>query len=152
MKTKYEEELNFHWFLSAVLLLEIIIIAILIFMNFGFKLNGFTSFFVAIELFLLIIFWNFRKLKILVTDEILEFGFGIFNKRFPRKDIISCKPVEIRFGHSYYGIGIRFGWNNTILYNTRFGKAVRIKVRNHERDFVVTTNNPKKLCNALRKR
>jgi hypothetical protein len=150
MGIKYKEELSFNIGLSALLLFPIIIIAALIIMDFGLVLSDTTSFFVAIELFLIIVFWNFRKLRIIITDEFLEFGFGIFNKRFNRKEIISCKPVEIRFGHSYFGIGIRFGWNNTILYNTRFGKAVRIKVRGHQRDFVVTSDNPKKLCNVLR--
>ncbi len=151
MAIKYREELKFNIGLSALLLFPIIIIAALIIMDFGLVLSDTTSFFVAIELFLILIFWNFRKLKIRVTDESLEFGFGIFKKRFLRKDIISCKPVEIRFGHSYFGIGIRFGWNNTILYNTRFGKAVRIKIRGHQRDFVVTTDSPQKLCSILRK-
>jgi hypothetical protein len=150
MKTKYNEELTFNIRLNALFLLLIVIIGILIFANFGLSLTDTTAFFVAVELFLLIIFWNFRKLKILITDDFLEFGFGIFKKRFPKKDITSCKPFEVRFGQ-YFGIGIRWGFNNTVLYNTRFGKAVRIKVRNHKRDFVVTTNYPKKFCNALRK-
>lgn len=147
---KYEEELTFDLRLNALFLLLIVIIGILIFANFGLSLTDTTAFFVAIELFLIIIFWNFRKLRIIVTDEFLEFGFGIFSKRFKRKEIISCKPFEVRFG-DYFGIGIRWGFNNTVLYNTRFGKAVRIKVKGHQRDFVVTTDYPKKFCNVLRK-
>lgn len=151
MKTEYKEELSLHPLLSGLLLALILIIAFLIFINFGLTLSDTTSFLTAVELFLVVIWWNFRNLNILVTDKYLEFGFGIFSKRFLRKDIVSCKPFDIRFGQ-YFGIGIRFGLlNNTILYNTRFGKAVRIKIRNHKRDFVITSDNPRKLCSALKK-
>lgn len=148
---RYEEEISFHPIFSGLLLTLILIIAFLIYANFGLTLSDTTSFLVAIELFLTIIWWNFRKLNILITDEYLKFGFGIFSKRIPRKEIVSCKPFDIRFGQ-YFGIGIRFGWlNNTVLYNTRFGKAVRIRIKNHKRDYVITTDDPKKLCTALKR-
>jgi len=39
-------------------------------------------------------------------------------------DIISCEPVELKFSN-YLGIGIRFGLDGTIAYNTRFGKGIK---------------------------
>lgn len=150
MKIRYEEVQKLDKRLSALLLALILIIAVLNFVNFGFNRPNLMSVSVGlVEVFLIFILLSFLKLKIIVTDEFLEFGFGIFKKKILRKNIISCKSVEIRFGQ-YFGIGIRLGLNNTILYNTRFGRAVRIKVKGQQRDFVVTTDNPKKLCSTLK--
>jgi hypothetical protein len=72
----------------------------------------------------------------------------LFRRSFKLKDIISCKPVKISFG-DYLGMGIRLGWDGSIAFNTRFGNAVRIKIKKH-RDYVLTCNNPRKLCRVLK--
>jgi hypothetical protein len=50
----------------------------------------------------------------------------------------------------YWGIGVRLGMDGTICYNSRFGKGVRIKIRDKRKDYVLTSNNPQALCQALR--
>jgi hypothetical protein len=149
MTIRYEEEQTFHWALLSLLLALIFI---------GFVMNAevakpgnVTLAINLVEIFLIFMLLNFLRLKIVVTDKALEFGFGVFRKTIQRSKIVSCRPFDVRFGQ-YFGIGIRLGLNNTILFNTRFGKAVRIKIRGHGRDYVVTTDHPEKLCRALKKR
>ncbi|HEX9912846.1 MAG TPA: hypothetical protein VGB01_06340 [candidate division Zixibacteria bacterium] len=113
-----------------------------------------TPFWVAPFLILLgilffFIFINFRILEIKVQGRFLEFGFGIIKKKILRSDIVSCEKSSITFWR-YGGIGIRLGMDGTVCYNTRFGKGVRIKVKNKKRDYVLTSDNPQALCQALK--
>ena len=104
---------------------------------------------IVLEVFFIFAFVNFYKLKIEINDEYLEFGFGLIKTRFQRQDIISCEPYRLRFGN-YLGIGIRIGFNRTIAFNTRFGKGVRIQIKDKKRAYVLTSNDPRALCEALR--
>lgn len=105
---------------------------------------------VVMEGVFIFVFLNFYKLSIKVGNEFLEFGFGLIKKRFRKEDVISCEPYQLKFGN-YLGMGIRFGRDGTIAYNTRFGKGVKTQVRGKKRAYVLTTNNPEALCGALRK-
>jgi len=148
---KYKESVKFDArFYGILVLLTVIIISLDFYLYSIYPPDLVTLIADSTVIFLVFMLVNFRKLDIIITDRHLEFGFGIFKKRILINRIVSCKPFDVRFGQ-YFGIGIRYGLNNTILYNTRFGKAVRIKVKGSKRDYVVTSNNPKKLCNALRK-
>lgn len=144
---RYREDLVFHPILFCLLLVPILIIAVLDYQIPKTETANITL--IVVEAFLIFILANFYKLKIRITDEALEFGFGIFRKKIPRTKIVSCKPFDIKFGQ-YLGLGIRLGWNRTVLYNTRFGKAVRIKVRGRKMDYVITSNNPKRFCAVLK--
>jgi hypothetical protein len=108
-----------------------------------------TPFLILIGLFLVFMFVNFRNLKIRVQGRFLEFGFGIFRKKIPLSDIVSCEESQVSFGR-YWGIGIRLGTDGTICYNTRFGKGVRIKTKEKRKDYVLTSNNPQGLCQAMK--
>lgn len=108
-----------------------------------------TPFLILIGLFLIFMYVNFRSLEIKVQGGFLEFGFGIFKKRFLLTDIISCEETKITFGE-FLGIGIRRGLDGTICYNMRFGKGVRIKIRDKKKDYVLTSNNPQALCQAIK--
>src|SRR3990170_3910056 len=94
-------------------------------------------------------FVNFRSLEIKVQGRFLEFGFGIFRKKIPLSDIVSCEESQVSFGR-YWGIGIRVGTDGTICYNSRFGKGVRIKIKDKRKDYVLTSDNPQALCQAIR--
>ncbi len=106
-----------------------------------------TPLLIVIGLLLIFMYVNFRSLEIRVQGRFLEFGFGIFKKRFLLADIISCEKTEITF-IKYSGIGIRRGLDGTICYNTRFGKGVRIKTKG--KVYALTSNNPLALCEAIR--
>ncbi len=108
-----------------------------------------TPFLILIGLALVFMFANFRSLEIKVQGRFLEFGFGIFRKKIPLSDIVSCEETQVSFVRCS-GIGIRLGMDGTICYNSRFGKGVRIKIRNKRRDYVLTSDNPQALCRALK--
>ena len=108
-----------------------------------------TPFLILIGLVLLFMFANFRSLKIRVQGRFLEFGFGIFKKKISLSDIVSCEESQVSFVR-YWGIGIRLGMDGTICYNTRFGKGVRIKIKDKRKDYVLTSDNPQALCKALK--
>ena len=106
-------------------------------------------FLVLVGFALIFMFANFWRLEIKVQGRFLEFGFGIFKKKIPLSDIVSCEESEVSFGR-YWGIGIRLGMDGTICYNTRFGKGVRIKIKDKRKDYVLTSDNPQALCQALK--
>lgn len=108
-----------------------------------------TPFLILVGLVLIFMFANFRSLEIRVQGRFFEFGFGIFRKKIPLSDIVSCEESQVSFGR-YWGIGIRLGTDGTICYNTRFGKGVRIKIKDKRKDYVLTSDNPQALCQALK--
>jgi len=108
-----------------------------------------TPLLVLLGLLFIFIFVNFRSLEIRIQGRFLEFGFGIFKKKFLLTDISSCEETKVAFSE-YLGIGIRRGLDGTICYNTCFGKGVRIKVKSKKKDYVLTSNNPQALCQALK--
>jgi hypothetical protein len=108
-----------------------------------------TPFLILLVILFFFIFINFRILEIKVQGRFLEFRFGIIKKKILLSDIISCEESTITLW-KYGGIGIRLGMDGTVCYNTRFGKGVRIKVKNKKRDYVLTSDNPQALCQALK--
>jgi len=100
--------------------------------------------------FLLLILWNFRGLKITVTKNYLKVEYGVFNKKtFPISDIVGCEPTRANFG-KYFGIGVRFGIDGSWAYTTSFGSAVKV-VPTEGRVFVFSSRNPEKICALINK-
>ncbi|MFQ6119789.1 MAG: hypothetical protein ACE5KE_07870 [Methanosarcinales archaeon] len=139
----YEEQQHFPLVIRILIYISLIFPIIGIYFAYRDPKSPFwlIPFLIVLEIFLIFIFLNFNKLVIRVHDVFLEFGFGIFKKKFRLMDIISCEPVELKFSN-YLGIGIRFGLDGTIAYNTRFGKGIKIRVKNKKRGYVLTTDNP----------
>ena len=99
-------------------------------------------------LFILLVYWNFRGLKITLTMNQLEIVYGIFNhKRIPLQKISNCEITKARF-RTYGGVGIRFGFDGSWAYNTDFGEAVKLFFEKG-RPFVFSTRNPQKICNLI---
>jgi hypothetical protein len=98
---------------------------------------------------LILLMLNFYKLKITITNEYFDFRFGLIGNKIRIKDIQQCEVVDITF-KNYLGAGIRYGFDGTLAYNTRFGKAVRLKVKDRKRDYVITTNEPERICRLLK--
>lgn len=102
----------------------------------------------AVSLFIFLMYWNFRGLKIILTNKQLKVTYGIFNhKRFPLNRITSCNITKASF-RIYGGVGIRFGLNGSWAYNTDFGEAVRLSFQSR-RPFVFSTKNPQKVCKLI---
>jgi len=98
--------------------------------------------------FVLLLFWNYRGIRIKVTTESLRIHYGFFNhKRIPIGDIVSCEPTKASFGR-YGGIGVRYGTDGSWAYTTSLGDAVKIILRKGK-PFVFSSNKPKKICNII---
>lgn len=102
----------------------------------------------TVSLFVVLLYWNFRGLRIIITSEYLNVNYGIFNhKNIPLQEITGCEETKANFKR-YGGIGVRLGWDGSVAYNTDFGEAVKLILRKG-RPFVFSTRNPQKICNLI---
>ena len=102
----------------------------------------------SVTLFLLLIFWNYRGIRIQLNTEKLVVNYGIFNQKAIRlADIVSCEPIQASFGR-YGGIGVRYGVDGSWAYTTSFGNAVKL-ILQKGRPFAFSSNNPQKICNII---
>ena len=100
--------------------------------------------------FLLLIFWNFRGLRIQIKNDRLYLDYGLFNKKsFLLKEITSCKKTKA-FGR-YLGVGVRYGLDGSRAYTTSLDNAVEITPK-LGRAFVFSSKNPDKVCEIITKR
>lgn len=98
--------------------------------------------------FVLLVFWNYRGIRIKVTAQNLLIYYGFFNrKRILIGDIVSCEPTKASFGR-YGGIGVRYGTDGSWAYTTSLGDAVKIILRKGK-PFVFSSNKPEKICNTI---
>ena len=96
----------------------------------------------------LILFWSFAELKVKLTFDTLEFGFGVFRKKMSLKEIQNCSVEDFDIKR-YSGYGIRLGRDKSIGYIARGGRGVRLKTLN--RDYFISSDSPEQLGNELRK-
>jgi hypothetical protein len=107
--------------------------------------------FIGTSFFVLLIFMNFRGIKIQISSQNLFVKYGLFNSKCIRLDeIVSCKPVNAPIGR-YGGVGVRYGVDGSYAYTTSFGNAVEINLKK-ERPFVFSSNNPERICELIEKR
>ena len=107
---------------------------------------SFNYLILSIFLILLFIFYQFRKLVIVIDEEYLlvRFGEGLIQKVFLLDDIASCEIVRT---HWYYGLGIRLtvkGW----LFAVSGLNAVHITMANGKR-YLIGTNDQDELFKAI---
>jgi len=96
----------------------------------------------------LLVFWNYRGIRIKVTAKKLLIYYGFFNrKHIPIVDMVSCEPTKASFGR-YGGIGVRYATDSSWAYTTSLGDAVKIILRKGK-TFVFSSNNPEKICNII---
>ena len=137
--------------------LIVMITALIVFITFTILFFGGTTveslFAIALNLgvftFILLLFWNFRCLRIQVSGERLTVVYGIFNKKsFLLKELTYCKTTRANLGR-YFGVGIRYGVDGSIAYSTSFGEAVEVAPKNGK-VFVFSSNNPDKVCKTIK--
>lgn len=96
----------------------------------------------------LFVFWNYRGIRVKVTNKNLLVYYGFFNrKHISVADIMSCEPTKASFG-KYGGIGIRYGTDGSWAYTTSLGDAVKITLRKGKL-FVFSSNSPEKICSII---
>lgn len=97
---------------------------------------------------LLLVIWAryaFGFLEIKANPRTLEFGFRYFRRSIPLDAIEECSVTQITFSR-YLGIGIRFGRDGSIAYNTRLGPAVRLELSGGKKPLVISSDRPQELC------
>jgi hypothetical protein len=103
------------------------------------------AFGVSILTFVLVLFRNYRGIKIQLSNTELYVRYGFFNqKSIQLHDIVSCDTIKASFGR-YAGIGVRYGVDGSQAYTTSFGDAVKI-VPSKGRVFVFSSHDPQKIC------
>jgi hypothetical protein len=99
---------------------------------------------------LLLVFWNYRGLHIIITNENLFVNYGRFDKKsLLLKDISFCKKTK-SFGR-YLGVGVRAGLDGSIAYTTSFSSAVEVTPK-EGRIFVFSSKNPDRICEIINQR
>jgi hypothetical protein len=149
---EYSEWVSAGKFLKAIVgtvsVLAAFVLALAIWFSISIK-NSLFAVVIALPLiFVLVLFVNYRGVKIRITSKELVVSYGIFNrKRIPISDIASCERTEANFG-KYWGVGVRYGTDGSWAYSTSFSSAVKIN-RLKGRPFVFSSNNPDEICNTI---
>jgi len=117
-----------HTQIGYLIIVVLIVTAIL----FGFLLVYVPSHWSVLVLMIAIltILSAFTYLKVSVNKDTLKicFGYCVYSKSFPLKDIVSVKKVK---NHWYYGWGIRFWlWPKMWIYNVSGFDAVELTFKN----------------------
>ena len=100
------------------------------------------------SLIVYLFYYNYRGLKIFITKRLLGVDYGAFNhKRILLNMIIDCNVVKALF-RTFGGVGIRLGLDGSWAYNTDFGDAVKLTLKD-KRPFVFSTRNPQKICSLI---
>ena len=102
----------------------------------------------SVVAFVLFLFWNYKGIKIQVSNKKLLVNYGIFNRKsILLEDIVSCETIKASFKR-YGGIGVRYGIDGSWAYTTSFGNAVKIIPRKG-RPFAFSSNNPQQICGII---
>lgn len=105
----------------------------------------------VVLVFILLLYLNFRGIKIQLNSNKLSVKFGVFNhKSINLDEIASCRTVKSSFGR-FGGAGVRYGLDGSWAYTTSLGNAVEV-VPKHGRTFVFSSNNPDGICNIINNR
>lgn len=129
--------------------LEVFISFIILYFE-GLSIESFVGVAIAwgILAFIGFLFWNYRGLRIQISDGKLTVIYGRFNKKaYSISDLTSCKRTSANFGR-YFGIGIRYGTDGSVAYTTSFGDAVEVAPK-EDKVFVFSSKRPDKICEAI---
>ena len=133
---------------GSVSLLFLLVLAISTWVDFSIQNPAFVVIIVFSLAFLLIIYGNYRGIQIRITSTELIIRYGFLNvKHIDMSNVISCEPTTADFG-KYWGVGIRYGTDNSLAYTASFGNAVKIVLKKG-RSFVFSSHNPKEICNII---
>jgi hypothetical protein len=137
-------------FLMVTSIIVVVTIAVFLFSQELLVEDFFGVAFAWVVLFvLLFVFWNYRGLRIQITNYRLSVNYGLFDKKsFLLKEIASCKKTKA-LGR-YLGVGVRFGLDGSMAYTTSFASAVEVTPK-VGRTFVFSSKNPDLICELITK-
>jgi len=136
---------------GSVFLLFLFVLAISTWVGFSVR-NPLFVVIIAVPLaFLLTVYWNYRGIQIRITSKDLIVRYGFLNrKHVSMLNIVSCEPTTANLG-KYWGVGVRYGTDQSLAYTTSFGNAVKIVLKKG-RPFVFSSHNPQEICNIINQR
>jgi len=103
---------------------------------------------VSVTLAFVLLYLNFRVLRITITRSHLKVTYGRLNRKIvPLEKMTDCEHIQIRL-KEYGGIGVRLGRDGTWAYNTSLGDAVKVGISG-ERPFAFSTAYPEDVCELL---
>ncbi|MFW0862232.1 MAG: hypothetical protein ACKKL6_01470 [Candidatus Komeilibacteria bacterium] len=111
--------------------------------------QGDEAAFLAMAVIFVLMFIFFYNLKIVITEDRLEFGFGIFKKKINKGEIklVTVKKFEFK---NYWGYGIRLGrLDKSWGYIAGNDKGVYLELENKK--FFFTTDNPEQVVDLIKK-
>ncbi|MBS3739124.1 MAG: hypothetical protein KGY51_09055 [Psychroflexus sp.] len=146
---------------NTIVVWVVCIIVLAIILTFGFFGDNITNdkgdkmpvFFIYLNAILILTaFLLFYDMKINLTDQILsiKFGIGVFKKQFELEDI-DQSSIDLHKPSMINGIGWRYNLKGDMLFNTKFGTAVRFKLKNKSKSYSVVTSNYEELKEKLMK-
>ncbi|TET54889.1 MAG: hypothetical protein E3J54_01255 [Actinobacteria bacterium] len=150
-KILYEEKqrtyLVFYGLLIVVILIEVLAIAIQLIIADGIieaVPSLALSFIILAGLTFILV--NFFFLRLRISDKEFKISYGIFKLRIPREAISNCQPTTFSW-KTYFGWGIRPGFDKTFAWTSKGSKGIRVETKG--RTFVISTGNAKKICEVL---
>lgn len=105
--------------------------------------------FAAIMAFLIFISYNFYSLKICLSENELEVGFGLFKKKFYIKNMSNVRVEKYKFTN-YGGYGIRFGRDKSRGFCAKGGQGIKFFDAHYSKEFFFTTDNVEQLLTLLK--
>jgi len=135
--------------LAVVSAIVVLLLTLAVFLH-PLNTEGFVGFGVSLLtlILILVVFINFRGIRIQLNSKRLMVDYGFFNHKHIRMDdIASCKVVKASF-RRFGGVGVRYGLDGSWAYTTSFGNAVEI-VPKKGRTFVFSSNHPEKICQII---
>lgn len=99
------------------------------------------------------IVYQFKTLKILLTDQVLEVSFGIFKRSILRTEIAKVYPDQLNPFFAYGGWGIRTGRHlgqRRLVYNLPGKKNIVIALKDKKHEFVFSVNSPEHFILVLK--
>jgi hypothetical protein len=95
----------------------------------------------------IVVFINFYQVRFRVTNEGLEFGYGIFKNKVAKNNIGSVLIDNSK--NNFFGYGIRFGKDKTIGFISKAGDGLKI-VYKDQRKFFITINSPREALDIIK--
>jgi len=105
-------------------------------------------FFGSMIVLLVFVTVNFSRLKIKITGSELDISYGVFHRRIPRSAIKKVSDIKLTFMNTG-GIGIRMSSLGCTVYNSRWGKALKVERNDGGSPVGFSADNPEQVKSIL---
>ncbi|MFC1721577.1 DUF3093 family protein [Patescibacteria group bacterium] len=103
---------------------------------------------ISLLILLAFIFLTFSRMKVRITNDELDISYGLFHHRIPRSAIKAVTDIDLKFTNTG-GIGIRVSLLGYTVYNSRWGKGIRIDRNDGGKSVGFSADNPEQIKQML---